>query len=617
MATQRAGRTAALAARYQDLVGLTGIVTVGSAVVWYYSVSAYYSRILALIGLAIVVAAGLNLLTGVAGQLSLGHAGFYAVGAYATALLSVKQGWPMLLTVPVGMAVCALLGVVMAASALRVKGPYLAMVTIAFGLIVHGIAVEFPEYTNGPAGISPVPAPSLGTPLSLTQTNYVVLLLVAIAVYTTSSLIRSRYGRALRAVHGNDLAAACAGVPVVRMKRLAFVISAVYAGVAGAFFAPVNSFVNPDPFSLELSILFLVMVIIGGTGTVWGPVIGAVALTLLDRSLSGIADYRLIVYGAVLLLALYVVPDGVAGTARRLARRVHRRPGRIPESTPPELTSRWEPVPAGEPMLRVDGVSRSFAGLRAVDDVSFDVAPGSVHAIVGPNGAGKTTVLNLASGVDEPTAGCVVLAGESLAGRSVHDIAASGVGRTFQNLALFADLTALDNVLIGLHLRTRVRLAQAMLRTRAVYREEDALRREAMGLLEFVGLADSALLRAGDLPQGHQRLLEVARALASRPRLLLLDEPAAGLNQTEVEELSTLIRRVRDAGVTVLLIEHHMDLVLGICDRVTVLDYGRVIAEGTPAEVQRDQAVIDAYLGAAQPTADAVDLAEPKEQARA
>jgi branched-chain amino acid transport system permease protein len=602
----------AAAARFQEVVGVGGIVVVGGAAVWYYSISPYFSRILALIGLAVVVACGLNLLTGVAGQLSLGHAGFYAVGAYTTALLTVRHGWPMLPTVPVAAVLCAALGAVMAASALRVRGPYLAMVTIAFGLIVHDVAVEFPEWTGGPAGVSPVPAPAVGAELTLTQVNAVILVLVALAVYTTSSLIRSRFGRALRAVHGNDLAAASAGIPVVRMKRLAFVLSAVYAGVAGAFFAPVNSFVNPDPFTLELSILFLVMVIIGGTGTVWGPVLGAVALTLLDRSLSGIADYRLIVYGGVLLLALYVVPDGVAGTVRRLVRRLRRRAGPLPAAAPVELRPTWDAVAAGEPLLRVESVSRHFAGLRALDDVSFDVHPGSVHAIVGPNGAGKTTVLNLVSGVDVPTSGRVVLAGEPLSGRSVHAVAADGVSRTFQNLALFADLTALDNVLIGLHLRTRVRLAQALVRSRAVYREEDELRAEAMGLLEFVGLADAALSRAGDLPQGHQRMLEVARALASRPRLLLLDEPAAGLNGTEVDELGRLITRVRDAGVTVLLIEHHMDLVLTVCDRVTVLDYGRVISEGSPAEVQRDKAVVEAYLG----PSDVITL-DGKEAARA
>jgi branched-chain amino acid transport system permease protein len=585
--------------RRQEPVAAAAVLAVGGFLVWYYGVSPYYSRILAVVGLSIVVAAGLNLLTGVAGQLSLGQAGFFAVGSYTTALLTVEAGWSPWLGFLLGPALCALLGLLLAWPALRVKGPYLAMVTIAFGLIVHNVAVDFPELTNGPAGLFPVPLPSLGgTPLTLTGLNALILVLVAATVYTTSSLIRSRWGRAQRAVHGNDLAAATVGVPVVRMKRLAFVLSAVYAGIAGAVFAPANGFVNPDPYTLDLSLLFLIMVILGGAGTVWGPVVGAVALTLVDRSLSGLAEYRLMIYGGVLLLALHLAPEGLVGGLRRLAGRVRRGAPPRPEAAPPAwLLERTEPPLGDAPLLRVEAVTRQFAGLTAVEDVTFEVWPGTIHAVVGPNGAGKTTLLNLISGVDRPTSGQVHLDGHVVAERALHEVSELGVARTFQNLALFADSSALENVLIGLHTQAEVSLAAALARTPRVYREEDALRATAMGLLEYVGLADCWHVRAGDLPQGHQRLLEVARALAARPRLLLLDEPAAGLNATEVETLGRLVERVRDSGVTVVVIEHHMDLVMRISDRVTVLDRGRLLAEGTPAQVQADQDVIDAYLG--------------------
>jgi len=592
-----------VARRLQEPLGLLAVLAVGSSVVWWYGLSAYYSRIIAVMGLSIVVATGLNLLTGVAGQLSLGHAGFYAVGAYTTALLVVDHGWPLLATVPVAAALCAALGLLLAAPALRVQGPYLAMVTIAFGLIVHDIAVEFPDLTNGPAGLFPIPLPTIGgRELTLEEMNYLIVVVVALTMYTTSSFIRSRWGRTLRAVHGNELAAGSLGVPVVRVKRLAFVISAVYAGVAGSLFAAVNGFVNPDPFTLELSILFLVMVIIGGAGTVWGPVFGAIALTLLDRRLSGLADYRLLVYGGLLLLALYLVPNGIVGTIRQRLGRLGRSAttgGAAVEAWDPALTpdvADAAPAIVG-PILEVRNLTKSFAGLKAVDDVSIAVEPGRIHAIVGPNGAGKTTLLNLISGVERPTTGDVLLAGEALSDRPTHEIARSGVARTFQNLALFTDLTALDNVLIGLHLRAGTTVPQALARTPAVYREERDLRDEALALLAFVGLGGDAATRAGDLPQGHQRLLEIARAVAARPRLLLLDEPAAGLNHTEIEALGELVARLRDAGMTVLFIEHHMDLVMRLSDRVTVLDYGRVLAEGTPAEVQRDAAVVEAYLG--------------------
>ncbi len=274
-----------------------------------------------------------------------------------------------------------------------------------------------------------------------------------------------------------------------------------------------------------------------------------------------------------------------------------------PPPLPDGLSERLaQPAPTAEPLLRVEGVGRQFAGLKAVEDVSFDVRAGTIHAIVGPNGAGKTTLLNLVSGVDRPTDGRVVLDGQVVGDRALHEVSDLGVARTFQNLALFADSSSLDNVLIGLHSQGSVSLMSALARTPGVYREEDALRSTAMGLLEYVGLADAWHVRAGDLPQGHQRLLEVARALATRPRLLLLDEPAAGLNATEVDELGRLIQRVRECGVTVLVIEHHMDLVMRISDRVTVLDRGRLLTEGTPAEVQANEEVVEAYLGPSEST---------------
>lgn len=570
------------------------VIVIGLAVIAAFWSSDYYSRVLAVIGLAVISACGLNILTGVTGQISLGHAGFYAVGAYVCALLSVKQGWSVAATIPVALVLTGGLGLALAWPALRLKGPYLTMVTIAFGMIIHGVATDFTELTNGPEGLFPVPSLSVGgVSLDLQQTNLLLLLVVAFIIYLHASLIDGRFGRAMRAVRGNELAAASLGVNVVGIKCLAFAVSGILAGLAGALYAPINGFVNPDSFAMELSVLMLMMVILGGRGTIWGPVAGAVSLTLLDRLIAPLGDVRLVIYGAILLATLYLMPEGLVGlfSGRRAARAgANAAVGAVGAHA---LQTAVPPVG----LLRLSGVSKAFGGLTAVDQVSFVVAAGSIHGLVGPNGAGKTTVLNMISGVSGPTQGRITLNEREIGGRPMHVLAADGVGRTFQNLALFQDMSVLENVLAGLHLKAKSTLAASMLRTPFVKKEEAGLRERALALLQFVGLGEVADRPASTLPQGHQRLLEIARALAIGPGLLLLDEPAAGLNGSEVDGLIALIRRIKAAGITVLLIEHHMQLVMAVCDSVTVLDFGKLIAQGTPDEVRRDPVVLEAYLG--------------------
>lgn len=581
-----------------DLLRPLLVLVIGGLAIALFWSHDYYSRILAVIALAVISACGLNILAGITGQISLGHAGFYAVGAYATALLSVRYGWPVLATVPVGIVITALLGLALAWPALRLRGPYLTMVTIAFGMIIHGVATDFTSFTNGPEGLNPIPPISLGSfKLGLQATNVFLLVLVALVIYVHAALIVGRYGRAMRAVQGNETAAASIGVNVVAIKCLAFAVSGVFAGLAGAFYAPVNGFVNPDSFTMELSVLMLMMVILGGRGTIWGPVAGAIVLTLIDRLLAGFGDIRLVIYGAILLATLYLMPEGLVGLITRF-RKIPAAGRDVSSST--AGTSDGELRSAAyrtDALLSLNAVSRAFGGLVAVDKVSFSVRPGSIHGLVGPNGAGKTTVLNLISGVIEPTAGAITYGGNEIAGKPMHVLANIGVARTFQNLALFRDMTVLENVLSGLHLSGRTSFLANLLRTSAMQREEGALSEEAMSLLKFVGLADEAQRPAASLPQGHQRLLEIARALAVHPTLLLLDEPAAGLNGIEVDRLIELIRRIRNANVTVLLIEHHMQLVMAVCETITVLDFGRLIAEGPPETVRNNPEVMEAYLG--------------------
>lgn len=595
--------------RFHVPLSVAVFLAIGGFSAYWFGASGYYSRILATAGLSIIVVIGLNVLSGLGGQLSLGHAGFYAIGAYSVAILTLKAGLPLFVAIVLGTLISGAAGFLLAIPALRVSGPYLAMVTLAFGIIVHLIAVNFPSVTGGAAGLFPIPAISLfGATLSLEQMNYVIVVLVAATMYMVGSLIRSRWGRALRAISGNPIAAASSGVPVVGTKRFAFVFSALVAGLAGSVYATVNGFINPDPFHFDLSILFLTMLMVGGMGLLWGPIVGVTLMVLLERSLSGVAEIRLGVYAIVLVLILRFLPSGIVGSALHLLRGLFAK--LIPSGAAPRAETAGEPrddlafdlAPQNdeetrEPILHVDGLVKSFGELLAVDNVSLTVAAGSAHALVGPNGAGKSTLFNLISGVDQPSHGRVRIDGIDTTGLPAHVIAETGVARTFQNLALFDELTVVENVLIGSHLNSTQRFWDSLLRTPRAFREEAELLDFAHDVLRFVDLDAYAGELAGDLAQGLRRRLELARALAAKPRLLLLDEPAAGLNPTEVDTLGTLIRKIRDQGMTVVLVEHHMKLVMSVSDTVTVLDSGKVIAEGNPEHVQQDEAVIAAYLG--------------------
>jgi branched-chain amino acid transport system ATP-binding protein len=533
----------------------------------------YQLFVIATVALTAVVAVGLNVLLGLAGQISLGHAGFYAIGAYTCAILTTKLGWDFWLALPLAGALAAAAGGVLAVPALRVRGPYLAMVTIAFGFVVEQSAAELRELTGGWNGIMGIPRPAvLGTTLDELGLCILSIALLAVLVLAFSRLHDSRWGLAMRATRDAEAASQSIGLNLVRVRSLAFVLSACLAGIAGALFAALNNFISPESFPFFQSITFLLVVLVGGPGTVLGPVAGALVVVLLPEMLGFLEEYRLLFFGLLLLAVLLAAPEGIMGfIEKRLARRAPRAPQPAVREVE-QFLSRADAAP-----LRIEGLSVAFGGTRALNEVSLEARSGEVTSIIGPNGAGKTTLLNLVGGFYGADAGSVRLGDMPLPRARTHLIARRGVARTFQTTQLFAQMSVLENLLIALRGEADEHLAQ--------------------GLLAYVGYAGDLGRPARELPHVDRRLVELARALATRPKVLMLDEPAAGLDDADTQRLGELIRRIAARGIAVVLIEHDMPLVMGISDHVIVLDAGKRIADGAPAAVQASPQVRAAYLG--------------------
>jgi branched-chain amino acid transport system ATP-binding protein len=578
----------------QQVAAALALLVIGGALAL--TLNGYWVFVLANVALLALTGIGLNVLLGLTGQVSFGHAGFFAIGAYTVAILTTKAGWSFWLAWPLAALLGAGCGALLALPALRVKGPYLAMVTIAFGFIVEHAIVEAGSLTGGQNGVMGIAAPALGP---LAQGERAVALLAVLAVGAALAgaawLWRGTWGAAMRAVRDSDTAAQAIGLDPLAIKTVAFAVSALCAAAAGGLFAPLSGFVTPHSFNFLQSILFVLVVMLGGAGAVAGPLAGALIVGLLPELLSGLEDVRLLFFGGLLLVVLWVAPDGAAGLWRRLRQRA------VPAGTAPEPAATPQaaneaaavlPQRARQP-LAAQGLTMQFGGVRALHDLHFSAPAAAVTSLIGPNGAGKTTALNMLGGFYAPSAGGFTLGPQALGGQPALRIARAGIARTYQTSQLFGSLSVQDNVVLAMH---RGRLGPLLGAARL---QAPALRARAGRLLAWCGYAGRVDVPAAGLAHVDRRLVEIARALAMDPEAVLLDEPAAGLSREDKERLAALLRRIAQAGVTVLLVEHDMALVMALSDQVVVLDAGERIAVGTPAAVQADPAVQRAYLGEA------------------
>lgn len=573
-------------------------------------------RQIELISILVLLTSGLNLSLGYAGELALGQVAMYAAGAYVAGYMSIHGVTDIVLQLLTTAAVAVLVGLVSGIPGLRLGSWSLAMTSFFLVLLIPDIVQALSAQTGGPQGMTGITSPTFfGAAVSTDGFYLIVTIVAAIWLVVLRNLLTSRHGTAFRVLRQSPILASSLGISVYRMKLTAYALGALPAGLAGCFFANLEHYINPVTFGFALAITIVAASVLGGSTSVYGAVVGGIVLQLLTSDVSAFSTYRVVVYGGLLIVFGVLLGSGVAGMTRRLAVRVERRLAAQVASgrgAPVEI----EPLHGVE--LRVEGIGKSFGGIRALDDVSLVAAPGQVTALIGPNGSGKTTLLNVICGYYRLDEGVVRVAGvQRPRHERPHDVARAGISRTFQTANIPEDISVLEVARSGRYTTDRSPMISAILRLRGFLRVRRRDTEEAEKVLRQVGLDQLADREAASLPLGTRRLLELARALVRRPGVLLLDEVASGLDEREVEQLAELIRRVRDAGGTIVLVEHNFGLVLSLADSIYVLAEGSVIASGTPAEIERNPRVLEEYLGVKDPevlrSLESAWTAEPNE----
>lgn len=574
--------------------------------------NAFYTQLGIVLGIYLILAVSMDLLVGFSGQTSLGHAAFYAVGAYASGLLAVKLGFPVWLAIPSAALVGALVAGFLGMPLMRVSGFYLAMLTIAFDLLTMTLIDEWTGFTGGVNGLYDVPSPTMGNfvlfgaNLNHTGYYYVVWLFALLAWLFERRFVNSSVGRALVAVEGSPLAAASMGVNVPRYRWLTFVLSGTIASLAGALFAHNVGYLNSEAFH-GVSNMVLAMALVGGLRYPGGPLIGALIFVMMPQWLNqmGFGDKQGLVYGAILLFSLVFLPRGIASLISKRPQLLKLDPANVPTESVENLERvvSYQHQPGEPPVLKLDKVTMRFGGNTALENVDLEVLPGETHALIGPNGAGKTTLINVISGIYTPTSGETYFNDKKTTGMPSHILTQLGMVRTFQNLKIFPHLTVLENVMIGAHPTFKHGALTTVLPLKPLNEEEREAMAASREVLAFLGLSEYENKIATDLPYGTQKMIELARAIVAKPKLLLLDEPAAGLHNEELDRFEEVVRKLQQRGMTILIIEHHLDLVLRLADRVTVLNFGKRIFAGAPEAAREDEQVKEVYIGGATITA--------------